>query len=61
MNARWKAALMKIALWIISEIILNSTGLDGLADFSEYVFDSRFSSAVHAQEAIASHFSGLDM
>jgi hypothetical protein len=34
-----KRAIWKILFWLVSEIILNLSGLDDLADYSEFVFE----------------------
>lgn len=36
---QWKKFLVKISLWLATEIILNFVGLDNLADYSEFVFE----------------------
>lgn len=36
-----KRSLLKIAVWLIAEIILNFIGLDDLADYSEFVLEKR--------------------
>ena len=47
MEIRWKRLLTKALIWLAAEILLNTIGLDTLADYSEFVFE---------QNAIA-HFS----
>ena len=39
MEIRWKTLLTKTLIWLAAEIILNSIGLDTLADYSEFVFE----------------------
>ena len=39
MEVRWKTLLTKTLIWLTAEIVLNSMGLDTLADYSEFVFD----------------------
>jgi hypothetical protein len=39
MQTNWKNLLLKTAIWIFVEIILNFVGLDSLADYSEFVFE----------------------
>ena len=39
MQIRWKKLLSKTLIWLVAEILLNSIGLDTLADYSEFVFD----------------------
>lgn len=35
----WKNILIRMTLWLITEVVLNSVGLDNLADYSEFVFE----------------------
>ena len=45
MNAQWNKLIARIAIWVIAEILLNLSGLDTLADYSEFFFEhqeSRF-------------------
>ncbi len=39
MQIKWKTLLTKTFIWLVAEILLNSIGLDTLADYSEFVFD----------------------
>jgi hypothetical protein len=41
MNDRRNGVYIKLITWIFAEIILNLVGLDNLADYSEYIFDSQ--------------------
>jgi hypothetical protein len=41
MNTTWKRLLQKTAIWLLVEVMMNLTGLDTLADFSEFLFDMR--------------------
>ncbi|GAB4467215.1 MAG: hypothetical protein OHK0037_23750 [Elainellaceae cyanobacterium] len=41
MNTTWKRLLQKTAIWLLVEVTMNLTGLDTLADFSEFLFDMR--------------------
>lgn len=45
MEVRWKTLCTKTLIWLAAEIILNSMGLDTLADYSEFVFDKN--SVIH--------------
>ena len=38
MSIRWQQFLHHAFFWLIAEIILNSIGIDTLADYSEFVF-----------------------
>ncbi len=38
MYIRWKKLLTNTLIWLAAEIILNSIGIDTLADYSEFVF-----------------------
>ena len=39
MKVKWKILFSKILVWLITEMVLNSIGLDTLADYSDFVFD----------------------
>jgi hypothetical protein len=39
MQRRKQRVLIKFLIWIVPEIILTVSGLDDLADYSEFVFD----------------------
>ena len=39
MKVRWRTLLTKTIIWLVAEILLNSIGIDTLADYSEFVFD----------------------
>ena len=41
MPIRWPKLLQKTLIWLATEIILNSLGVDTLADYSEFVFTSK--------------------
>jgi hypothetical protein len=36
---QWKNILIRMTLWLITEVVLNSVGLDNLADYSEFIFE----------------------
>ena len=38
MSIRWKRLFTHALIWLATEIILNSLGIDTLADYSEFVF-----------------------
>ena len=40
MELKWKILFKKTLVWIVAEIILNCLGVDTLADYSEFVFDT---------------------
>ena len=42
MKARWKRLVLEITVWLVAEIVLNLLGLDNLADYSEFIFQSKF-------------------
>ncbi len=44
MKIHWKTLLVKITIWLVLEIGLNFLGLDHLADYSEFLYDKRFTS-----------------
>jgi hypothetical protein len=37
MSAHWKHLIVEITIWLAAEVLLNVTGLDNLADFSEFM------------------------
>ena len=39
MKVRWKTLFTKTLIWLAAEIVLNSMGLDTLADYSEFLFE----------------------
>lgn len=39
MKVKWKVLLTKSVIWLLAEILLNTIGLDTIADYSEYIFD----------------------
>ena len=39
MDMQWKKLLARITMWLVAEIILNSIGLDNIADYSEFIFE----------------------
>ena len=36
---KWRKLLILITIWLFSEVVLNFTGWDDLADYSEYIFE----------------------
>jgi hypothetical protein len=47
MNARCKNRIFNTLFWIAAEILLNVTGLDNLADYSEFVFENHSEIKTH--------------
>ena len=41
MKGLWLKIIAKLMFWLLAEIVLNSTGVDDLADYSEFVFDKK--------------------
>ena len=41
MNSNWQTFIFKITFWLFLEIFLGALGLDGMADYSEFVFDKK--------------------
>ncbi|HEY9862012.1 MAG TPA: hypothetical protein V6D16_21130 [Candidatus Obscuribacterales bacterium] len=39
MQAQWQKTFKQLTFWLVAEIILNLSGLDNLADYSEFVFE----------------------
>lgn len=52
MNLKWRKLLFNLSLWLVAEVVLTVLGLDNLADYSEFVFQSQTLATAH--EAIAS-------
>ena len=48
---RWRKLLVKSTFWVSSELVLGLIGLDTLADYSEFLVQSRV--AHHLTDAIA--------
>lgn len=42
MKLEWKKLIVKTAVWLTVEIILNLLGLDNLADYSEFIYEHKF-------------------
>jgi hypothetical protein len=40
MQVDWNKLLVKIAVWLAAEIVLNFLGLDNLADYSEFLSEN---------------------
>ena len=38
MDFKWHKLLIKLAIWLSLEIVLNVMGLDDMADYSEFIF-----------------------
>ena len=41
MKRQWNRVWVKAATWLLVEFILNLSGLDTLADYSEFVFEQQ--------------------
>ncbi|MBP0021446.1 MAG: hypothetical protein J7647_28310 [Cyanobacteria bacterium SBLK] len=41
MNCKWQTLIFKMSFWLFLEIFLGALGLDGMADYSEFVFDQK--------------------
>ena len=41
MEVKWSKLVLKIVVWLSAEIFLTALGLDNVADYSEFVFQSR--------------------
>jgi putative membrane protein len=39
MRVKWRKLIVKTAIWLVAEILLNLLGMDNLADYSEFVFE----------------------
>lgn len=47
MNARCKSQIFNTLFWVAAEILLNVTGLDNLADYSEFIFKNPSKTEAH--------------
>ena len=36
---RWKRIVVRIAVWLVAEVVFNLFGIDDIADYGEFVFD----------------------
>jgi hypothetical protein len=41
MRVRWRKLFVETSAWVTAEVMLNVVGLDNLADYSEFVFQSK--------------------
>ena len=41
MKVKWSKLVLKILVWLSTEIFLTALGLDNMADYSEFVFQYR--------------------
>ncbi|MGB7443607.1 MAG: hypothetical protein WA919_21290 [Coleofasciculaceae cyanobacterium] len=46
-QVQWKKVLVKTTVWLAAEIILNSLGLDELADYSEFIYEQELQAFGH--------------
>ncbi len=42
MRRKWKKVVLEITTWLVAEICLNFSGLDTLADYSEFLLSQQF-------------------
>jgi hypothetical protein len=47
MNGYWQRLITKTTFWVAVELLLNVTGLDNLADYSEFVFEKHINPFAH--------------
>ena len=40
MNIRWKFTMGRLLVWLFAEVILSLLGMDDLADYSEFLFET---------------------
>ncbi|HEY9762578.1 MAG TPA: hypothetical protein V6D07_08640 [Trichocoleus sp.] len=50
-KVRWKKLLLHGSLWVSTEVLLGAVGLDNLADYSEFLMQSRLST--HLMEVVS--------
>lgn len=54
MKTKWQKVWVKAIAWLVVEIVLNVLGLDNLADYSEFIFETEVAIAtLHPQTTIA--------
>lgn len=53
MKVRWKVLISKASIWLASEIFLTLVGLDNVADYSEFVLQSKAAGQLSATFANA--------
>jgi hypothetical protein len=41
MKVKWRKLFVETSAWVTAEVMLNVVGLDNLADYSEFVFQSK--------------------
>jgi hypothetical protein len=41
MKKQWERQMIKLTVWVFTEVLLNLVGLDNLADYSEFLGDRR--------------------
>jgi hypothetical protein len=58
MKMQWKKIWVKAAFWLITEIILNLSGFDNLADYSEFIFEKEVAINTHQPHMTAMVSSG---
>ncbi len=51
MKVRWQKLFVQTSAWVTTEVLLNVVGLDNLADYSEFVFQSK--ALADATEAVS--------
>lgn len=39
MKVKWSKLIKSLTIWLASEILLNSLGVDSLADYSEFFYE----------------------
>jgi hypothetical protein len=52
MTNQLKARLIKVLVWFVAEATLNVSGMDTIANYSEYVFGQEFTTTHATQPAI---------
>jgi hypothetical protein len=55
MDIQSRTRLIKIIVWLVAEATLNLSGMDTIANYSEYVFGQDFTSTTITQPAIVLH------
>lgn len=53
MKAKWQQELLKMSIWLISEIFINLSGLDTLADYGEFTLQHKINLLENSSHVIA--------
>lgn len=46
MEIRWKKLILRVGIWLTLELFFNFSGLDTIADYSEFIFERELVSLI---------------